>query len=143
MRDHVCQGTNATPSLPSETRRRNSQQQKDLPIAAKRRSALTRSQSERREKNFKEESTSYLQIQSVPITQRVDPERNSYVLVVQPVGVRACGGQYSADEAHKIAKATCGWDWTLDSDGRPRCLPRLEVLLDRICKRVVLNGGEG
>lgn len=88
---------------------------------------------------YPHEDTPFLQIQSVPITQRVDPERHSYVLVVQPIGVRACGGQYSASEAHEIAKLTKGWDWTLDPDDKPRCLPRLEALLDRICKRSSLG----
>lgn len=88
---------------------------------------------------YPHEGIPYLQIQSVPLTERVDPTRHSYVLVVQPVGVRACGGQYSASEAHEIAKLTKGWDWTLDPDDKPRCLPRLEALLDRICKRSSLG----
>lgn len=89
------------------------------------------------------EGTPYLQIQGVPITQRVDPERISYVLVVQPVGVRACGGQFTADEAYEIAKLTKGWDWRLDPDDKPRCLGRLEALLERICKRSSLGNEAG
>jgi len=80
----------------------------------------------------------YLQIQSVPISKRVDPERNSYVLVIQPADVPAAGGQYSAEEVHEIAKATRGWDWSLDEDRRPKCLGRLIALLDSICKRSAL-----
>lgn len=87
------------------------------------------------------ESAPYLQIQSVPVSQRIDPEQNSYILVIQPAGVRAAGGQYTADEAHEIAKATRGWDWSLDKNDRPKCLPALERLLDQICKRSA-KGGE-
>lgn len=76
-----------------------------------------------------------LEIQSVPIAERVDPKRNSYILVIQPVGVRAAGGQYTADEANEIAGRTKGWDFSLDKDGRPRCLPRLVALLEQICER--------
>jgi hypothetical protein len=65
----------------------------------------------------------------VPIPERVDPERDSYILLILPVGIRTAGGQYSADEAHEIAKTTRGWDWRLDENQRPRCLPRLEALL--------------
>jgi hypothetical protein len=92
-----------------------------------------------KEKFIPHEGTLYLQIQSVQIPERVDPERNSYVLVVQPVGVRACGGQFTADEAYEIARLTKGWDWRLDPDDKPRCLGRLEALLERICKRSSLG----
>jgi hypothetical protein len=89
----------------------------------------------KKQKFFIFEHPPYLQIQGVPIPERVDPARLSYILVIQPIGVRACGGQYSAEEAHEIARLTKSWDWRPDSDGRPRCLGRLEVLLDGICKR--------
>jgi hypothetical protein len=81
------------------------------------------------------EATTYLQIVSVPVEQRVNPKQNSYILLIQPHGVRAAGGQYTADEAHEIAKSTRGWDWSLDENQRPKCLPQLERLLDQICKR--------
>lgn len=81
------------------------------------------------------EGTPYLQIVSVPIEQRVHPKRNSYILVVQPFGVRAAAGQYSAEEASEIARVTKGWDFSLDEDGKPKCLPRLVALLERICNK--------
>lgn len=83
----------------------------------------------------------YLQIQSVPVAERVDPERNSYILVLQPVGIRAAAGQYAPAEADEIARATRGWDWSLDENQRPVSLPALERLLDGICKRSA-KGGE-
>ncbi len=138
MTTNIRQGTDATSSLSSETRQRNSHQQKDSSIADKPRKKV------RSELFSISESTPYLQIQSVPISQRVDPERNSYILVIQPVGVRAAGGQYTADEAHEIADATHGWDWRLDENRRPKCFPRLEALLNVICKRSAKadEGGE-
>jgi hypothetical protein len=84
---------------------------------------------------FPTESAPYLQIESVPLEQRVDPSQHRYWLILQPHGVRAAGGQFTSDEAHEIAKATRGWDWSLDECQRPKCLPRLEALLNQICKR--------
>jgi len=83
----------------------------------------------------------YLQIASVPAEERINPKENRYVLLIQPQGIRACGGQFTADEAHQIAKATKGWDWALDGNNRPYCLPALESLLDSIIERVN-QGGE-
>jgi hypothetical protein len=85
-------------------------------------------------------TTPYLQITSVPISERIIPSENRYILLIQPHGVRATGGQFKADEAYEIAKATRGWDWSLDRNGRPRCLSRLEELLDRICKDAFKEG---
>lgn len=90
----------------------------------------------------KPETAPYLQIQSVPVAERLNPRKNTYVLVILPHGIRAAAGQYTAEEAHAIANAVKGWDWTLDPDGRPYCLARLEALLDSICKRSALKGGE-
>lgn len=84
-----------------------------------------------------------LQIESVPEGERVDPKQNSYVLVVQPHNIRACGGQYTADEAYQIAKATRNWDFSLDENQRPRCLPQLVRLLDGIIKRTHQQGKGG
>lgn len=84
-----------------------------------------------------------LQIASVPEGERVDRRQNSYVLVVQPHNIRACGGQYTADEAHEIAKATRGWDFSLDENQRLKCLPQLERLLDGIIKRTHQQGQKG
>jgi hypothetical protein len=88
------------------------------------------------------ETAPFLQIASVPVAERVVLTEHRYVLLIQPLGIRACGGQYSAEEAHQIAKATKGWDWSLDKNGRLRCLTRLEGLLDSICKRSSQKGGE-
>jgi hypothetical protein len=85
----------------------------------------------------------YLQIQSVPVGERVDPRQPTYKLVILPYSTRAAGGQFTADEAHEIAKATKEWDWRLDGDQRPKCQPRLEALLDSIIKRSAEQGGEG
>lgn len=77
----------------------------------------------------------YLQIQSVPIAERINPREPHYTLMISPQGVRACAGQFSAQEAHTIAKLTRGWNWVFDENGRLRCLPALEALLDDICNR--------
>jgi|GEM_PF-3387667 hypothetical protein len=81
------------------------------------------------------EALSYLQIKSVPVSERIDPKEIRYELRIYPDAVRACGGQYSADEAHKICQAVKGWHWGLDENNRPYCLPRLEALIDNIIKR--------
>lgn len=81
------------------------------------------------------EASPYLQIQSIPITERINPREPRYILVILPQRVRAFGGQFIVEEAHAIAKATRHWDWSLDENKRPRCLPALEALLDNICKR--------
>ena len=86
------------------------------------------------------EASSYLQIKSVPVKERVNPKEIRYALWIYPHAVRACGGQYSADEAHKICQAVKGWDWGLDENNRPYCLPQLEALINSIIKRSV--GGE-
>ncbi len=85
----------------------------------------------------------YLQIQSVPVNERVSRKEPRYVLVILPHGIRACGGQFTAEEAHAITQKTKGWDWSLDANNRPRCLPALEHLLDRICHASSQCGGEG
>jgi hypothetical protein len=76
----------------------------------------------------------YLQIKSVPVDERVDPKEIRYALWIYPHLVRACGGQFTAEEAHEIAKATKGWDWQLDENNRLYCLPQLEALIDSIIK---------
>lgn len=91
----------------------------------------------------KEEVSAYLQIASLPIKERIDPKELRYVLLILPHGIRACGGQFSAEEAHAIAQKTKGWSWNLDADGRLQYLAQLEALLDRICKRSARKGGEG
>ena len=95
-------------------------------------------------RGHKPETAPYLQIESVPVAQRIDPKENRYILVIQPQGIRASGGQFTSGEAHEIAKAVKGWDWTLDPDGRLYCLPQLEALLNQICQRSALTqqGGE-
>ena len=82
----------------------------------------------------KKEVKSFLQIISVPVGERLNPKENRYILVIQPHGIRATGGQYTAQEAHQIAKFTKSWDWSLNQTGKPGCLPALEVLLDQLCK---------
>jgi len=82
----------------------------------------------------KKEAKSFLQVTSVPITERLNPKENRFILLIQPQGVRATGGQYTAQEAHQIAKFTKSWDWSLNDTGKPGCLPALEVLLDQLCK---------
>jgi hypothetical protein len=81
------------------------------------------------------EASPYLQIKSVPVDERVDPKEIRYALGIYPHAVRACGGQFTGDEAHQIAKATKGWDWQLDENNHPYCLSQLEALLDSIIKR--------
>jgi hypothetical protein len=91
------------------------------------------------------EASPFLQITSVPLVERVVATGHRYQLLIQPHGVRACGGQFTAEEAHQIALATRGWDWRLDEHSRPKCLGRLEQLLDRICKKsaaITIKGGE-
>jgi hypothetical protein len=83
----------------------------------------------------------YLQIASVRAEERINPKENRYVLMIQPQGVRVCGGQYTADEVYEIARLTKKWDWTLNENNRPHCLPRLEALLDAIIKRSSQQGG--
>lgn len=94
------------------------------------------------ESQQKPETTPYLQIASIPVDERVNPFEHRYCLVILPYGVRACGGQFTADEAHQIAQAMKQWDWSLDEAGRLRCLPALEGLVDSICKRSSQKGGE-
>jgi hypothetical protein len=89
-----------------------------------------------------EPKSPYLQIASVPIAERIDPKQNRYVLLILPQRVRAAGAQLTADEAHEVALTTKGWDWSLDKNGRLRCLARLEALLDSICQRSFKEGGE-
>lgn len=62
--------------------------------------------------------------------------------MILPHGIRAAGGQYRAEEAHAIANAVKGWDWSLDENQRPFCLPALEALLDSISKQSPLKGGD-
>jgi len=88
----------------------------------------------------KRDVSPYLQIKSIPVDERVDPKEIRYALGIYPHAVRACGGQFTGDEAHQIAKATKGWDWVLDENNRPYCLPQLEALIDSIIKRSA--GGE-
>jgi hypothetical protein len=83
----------------------------------------------------KKEPKSQLQILSVPVAERIDPKQNRYILLVQPHGVRAAAGQYTATEAHEIAKLTKNWDWSLDGNNRPQCLSALEVLLTSVIKK--------
>jgi hypothetical protein len=88
-----------------------------------------------------EPKSQYLQIASAPLAERIDPKENRYILLILPERVRATAGQYSANEAFEIARLTKGWNWSLDENGRLRCLARLEELLDAICKRS-FEGGE-
>lgn len=81
------------------------------------------------------EEPAYLQIAPVPPQERISPQENRYILLIQPQGIRACGGQFTADEAHQIANTTKGWDWGLDRERRPLCQPALERLLDSIIKQ--------
>jgi hypothetical protein len=82
----------------------------------------------------------YLQIASVRAEERINQRENRYILLIQPQGIRACGGQFTADEAHQITKAIKAWDWTLDGNNRPYCLPALESLLDSITQRSSQGG---
>lgn len=82
----------------------------------------------------------YLQIASVAAEERINQRENRYILLIQPQGIRACGGQFTADEAHQITKAIKAWDWTLDGNNRPYCLPALESLLDSITQRSSQGG---
>jgi hypothetical protein len=90
----------------------------------------------------KKEPKSQLQITSVPVAERIDPKENRYILVIRPQGIRAAAGQYTAAEAHEIARLTKKWDWTLDASNRPQCLPALEALLTSIVKRSTSQGVE-
>jgi hypothetical protein len=83
------------------------------------------------------ETAPYLQIRSIAVEERVNPKEIRDALWIYPHAVRACGGQYSADEAHKICRAVKSWDWVLDENNRPYCLPQLEALIDSIIKRSV------
>lgn len=83
----------------------------------------------------KRDVSPYLQIKSVPVEERVNPKEIRYALWIYPHAVRACGGQFTGDEAHQIAKATKGWDWQLDENNHLYCLSQLEALLDSIIKR--------
>lgn len=91
----------------------------------------------------KSETAPYLQITSIPVNERINPKENRYILVIQPHGIRAAGGQFSCTEAYAIGQAVKGWDWNLDEAGRLRCLPALEALLDSICKNSYRKRGEG
>jgi hypothetical protein len=88
------------------------------------------------------EASPYLQIAAIPIAERINPKENRYILLILPQRVRATAGQYDADEAFEIARLTRGWDWELDEHSRPKCLGRLEQLLDQICKKSATKGGE-
>lgn len=118
-----------------------SHQKVNAPFSVARASDHEKPYQQKRRKKPRSESLSisdsppYLQIVSVPIDQRVDPERNSYILVIQPVDVRAAGGQWSAEEAYQILKVTRRWDFSLDEDGKPKCLEEFEALLDSICNK--------
>lgn len=84
------------------------------------------------------DASPYLQIKSVSVEERVNPKEICYALWIYPHAVRACGGQYSADEAHKICQAVKGWDWVLDEkNNHPYCLPQLEELINSITKQSV------
>jgi len=87
------------------------------------------------------EASPYLQIQSVPVKERVDPKEIRYELWIYPHAVRACGGQYSADEAHKIYGAVKKWDWKLGENNRLYCLTQLEAVIDSIIKSSSPKGG--
>jgi hypothetical protein len=91
----------------------------------------------------KSEVSPYLQIASAPLAERINPKENRYILLILPANVRATAGQYTSNEAFEIARLTKGWDWRLDERDRPKCLPRLEQLLDQICKKSTAKGGEG
>jgi hypothetical protein len=82
-----------------------------------------------------------LQIEAVPVKTRVDPKETRYILKIKPIGVRACGGQYNANEIFQIEKATTLWDWTLDAANRLYCLHKLESLVNEICKQSAFDGG--
>ncbi|HEY9615102.1 hypothetical protein [Allocoleopsis sp.] len=135
-------GTDATSTLAPSDQKKNDftrsealrdHTQSDL---AKRRSYSVRVRNGDRSELFLiSDPPPYLQIQSVPIDQRVDPERNSYILLIQPIGIRAAAGQYSTAETDEVTQATRGWDWRLDENQRPKCLGRLVELLERICKK--------
>ena len=94
----------------------------------------------RRKPELMGDTAPYLQIESTPLKERIDPSRHTYILIILPQGVRAAGGEYSAEEAYEIAQATKGWDWSLNSEGRPVCLGRLEALLDNIIRRLAKQG---
>ena len=87
------------------------------------------------------EASPFLQIASVPLRERIVSTEHRYQLLIQPHSIRACGGQFTAEEAHEIAKATKGWDWRLDERDRPNCLPRLEQLLNQILRNQIKAGG--
>lgn len=89
----------------------------------------------------KKEAKCKLQIVLVPVAERVDPKQSRYALVILPQNVRAAAGQYTAAEAHEIARLTRGWDWSLDANNQPQCLPALEALLNTIVKRSTSQGG--
>jgi len=74
------------------------------------------------------QASPYLQIRSVPVDERINPKEIRYALWIYPQGIRACGGQFTAEEAHEISKSTRGWDWS-------KSQASLEQLLDGICKR--------
>jgi hypothetical protein len=74
------------------------------------------------------EQKPFLQIESVPLQDRVNPKENRYALWIYPQGIRACGGQFTAEEAHEISKSTRGWDCSNSQVA-------LERLADGICKR--------
>ena len=119
-------------------------QQNQYPPPQRRQSELF-TLTNKRQKSHKRQSphqSPYLQIASVPIKERIDPKEVRYVLIILPHNIRAAAGQYTAQEAHAIANATKGWDWSLDENQRPFCLPALEALLDSICKHSAFKGGE-
>ena len=88
-----------------------------------------------------QEQKFFLQIKSVPVKERVNLKENRYILVIQPIGIRACSGQFTADEVYNLSQAIKGWDWSLDAANRPYCLPELESLIDEICLQSSVDGG--
>ncbi|HEY9607654.1 MAG TPA: hypothetical protein V6C85_39075 [Allocoleopsis sp.] len=83
-----------------------------------------------------------IEIASISLEEQIDPSEPRYCLIIQPQGLRACGGQFTAKEVGEIEKAGIkSWDWSLSPAGRPNCLPKLEALLERICDRSE-EGGE-
>ena len=74
------------------------------------------------------EQKPFLQSESVPLQDRVNPKEIRYALWIYPQGIRACGGQFTAEEAHEISKSTRGWDCSNSQVA-------LERLATGICKR--------
>jgi hypothetical protein len=109
------------------------------PVKLRRKPSSRRSPQD--QKIFPIEASPHLQITSVDFDEKISPKENRYILLIQPQGIRAAGGQYTADEAYEIAKGTWGWDWKLDENNHPYCLAELEALLDAICRQAAGKGG--